>query len=151
MKVSVPNDFGNSSKKPILPLVPEPIKGIKKEDLTTVNLCSDPANHNSTQVKFSFKGLDGDHETPQEILGWCHNVERALTGLNLMGAGPAIYNMCKQFMRGSALSSFESAAMVSLVNKKASAIVHAKKQGTIIQRQQIPTMMLESLRVYKEQ
>jgi len=83
MKVSVPNDFGKTSKKPILPLVPEPIKSIKKEDLTAVNLCSDPTDHASTQVKFSFKGLDGDHETPQEILGWCRNVEQALIGLDL--------------------------------------------------------------------
>jgi len=126
MKVSVPNDFGNSSKKHILPLVPEPIKGVKKEDLATVNLCSDPAGHNSTQVKFSFKGLDGDHEMPREILGWHRNVKRALTGLNLMGAGPASHNMCKQFMRGSTLSSFESAAMAILVGKKANDIVHAE-------------------------
>jgi len=61
MKVSVPKDFGNASKKPVLPLVPKPIKSVKKEGLTAVNLCSDPGDHNSTQVKFSFKGLDGDH------------------------------------------------------------------------------------------
>jgi len=73
MKVSVPKDFGNSNKKPVLPLVPEPIKSIKKEDLATVNLCSDPGDHGSTQVKFSFKGLDGDHETPREILEWRRN------------------------------------------------------------------------------
>jgi len=89
---------------------------------------SDPTDHASTQVKvkFSFKGLDGDHETPQEILGWHHNVERALIGLDLC-TGSNQYNMCKQFMRGSALSSFVSAAMVILVNKKATAIVHAEQ------------------------
>jgi len=38
-------------------------------------LYSDPTDHNSTQVKFSFKGLDGDHETPREILEWRRNVE----------------------------------------------------------------------------
>jgi len=48
MKVSVPKTFGNTSKKPVLPLVPEPVKSIKKEDLTAVNLCSDPGDHNST-------------------------------------------------------------------------------------------------------
>jgi len=75
MKVSVPKDFGNSNKKPVLPLVPESIKSIKKEDLTTVNLYSDPGNHALTQVKFCFKGLDGDHEMPREILEWRRNVE----------------------------------------------------------------------------
>ena len=99
MKVSVPKEFGNTNKKPVLPLVPEPIKSTKKEDLTTVNLYSDPGDHGSTQVKFSFKGLDRDHETPREILEWRRNVDRALTGLDLNAAGLAPCNMCKQFMR----------------------------------------------------
>jgi len=126
MKVSVPKDFGNTSKKPVLPLVPEPIKSVKKEDLTTVNLHSDPADHDSTQVKFSFKGLDGDHETPREILEWRRNVERALTGLDLNANGLSSYNMCKQFMRGSALSSFIAKAGTILADKKAKAIVAAE-------------------------
>jgi len=127
MKVSVPKDFGNTSKKPVLPLVPEPIKSIKKEDLTTVNLYSDPSNHTSTQVKFSFKGLDEDHEAPREILQWRRKVERALTGLNLNANGLSSYNMCKQFMRGSALSSFIAKAGTILVDKKAEAIVAAEQ------------------------
>jgi len=122
LKVSVPKDFGNTSKKPVLPLVPEPIKSIKKEDLTAVNLHSDPGDHGLTQVKFSFKGLDGDHETPREILEWCRNVDRALTGLDLNANGLSSYNMYKQFMRGSALSSFIAKAGSILVTKKAKAI-----------------------------
>ena len=101
MKVSIPKDFGNTSKKPILPLVPEPIKSVKKEDLTTANIYSDPADHNLMQVKFTFSWLDGDNEMPCEILGWHRNVERALRGLNLT-AGATQHNMAKQFMRGSA-------------------------------------------------
>jgi len=127
MKVSVPKDFGNISKKPILQLVPEPIKSVKKEDLTTVNVYSDPGDHASTQVKMTFKGLDGDNEMPQEILGWRRNVERALTGLDLT-AGATQYNMAKQLMWGSALSTFKSTALVLLTNHKDDAIVHAKEQ-----------------------
>jgi len=97
----------------------------KKEDLTAVNLCTDLNDHASTQVEFSFKGFYGDHETPRDILGWCRNMERALIGLDHT-AGSNQHNMCKQFMRGSTLSSFKSAAMVILVNKKANAFVHAK-------------------------
>jgi len=126
MKVSVPKDFGNTAKKPVLPLVPEPIKSVKKEDLATVNLCSNPADHDSTQVKFSFKGLDGDHETPSEILEWRRNVDRALTGLDLNANGLSNCNMCKQFMRGSALSSFIAKAGTVLVDKKAEAIAMGK-------------------------
>jgi len=127
MKVSVPKDFGNTNKKPVLPLVPEPIEGIKKEDLTTANLYSDPGDQGSTQVKFSFKGLDGGHKTPREILEWHRNVDRALTGLDLNATGLAVYNMCKQFMRGSALSSFHAKAHTVLVDKKAEAIVTAEQ------------------------
>jgi len=123
MKVSVPKDFGNTSKKPVLPLVPEPIKSIKKQDLTTVNIYHDPG---STQVKFSLKGLDGDHETPREILEWRCNVDRALTGLDLNANGLSSYNMCKQFMQGSTLSSFIAKAGTILVDKKAEAIVAAE-------------------------
>jgi len=126
MKVSVPKDFGNTAKKPVLQLVPERIKSIKKEDLTTVSLCSDPADHDSTQVNFSVKGLDGDHETPREILEWRRNVERALTGLDLNANGLSSYDMCKQFMQGSALSSFIAKAGAVLVDKKAEAIVAAE-------------------------
>jgi len=126
MKVSVPKEFGNTNKKPVLPLVPEPIKSVKKEDLTTVNLCSDPSDHASTQVKFSFKGLDGDHETPREILEWRRNVERALTGLDLNANGLSSYDMCKQFMRGSALSSLIAKAGAILVARKADAAVACK-------------------------
>jgi len=121
MKVSVPKDFGNTSKKHILPLVPEPIKSIKKEELTAVSLYSDLTDHNSMQVKFSFKGLIGDNETPREILAWRRNVERALIGLDLH-TGTNQYNMAKQFMRGSTLSCFESAAVVLLTKHKVDAI-----------------------------
>jgi len=127
MKVSVPKEFGNTSKKPVLPLVPEPIKSVKKEDLTTVKICSDPENHASTQVKFTFKLLDGNSEVPREILGWHHNVEQALRGLNVT-TGTTQHNMSKQFMRGSELSTFESAAAALLISCKADAIVHAKQQ-----------------------
>jgi len=85
----------------------------------SVNLCSDPADHDLTQVKFSFKGLDGDHETHREILEWRCNVERALTGLYLNANGSSSCNMCKQFLQGSAWSSLIAKAGEILVGKKA--------------------------------
>jgi len=63
---------------------------------------------------------------PREILEWCCNVERALTGLDLNAAGLAAYDVCKQFMQGSALSSFIAKAGQSLADKKAEAIVTAE-------------------------
>ena len=58
MKVTVTKDFG-TAKKPVLPLVPEPTTVSKKEDLAQVDLFSNPADANSTKVKFAFKILEG--------------------------------------------------------------------------------------------
>jgi len=63
---------------------------------------------------------------PREILE-CHcSVERALTGLDLNANGLSSCNMCKQFLQGSALSSFIAKAGAVLVDKKAEAIVTAE-------------------------
>jgi len=75
MKVSVSKDFG-TNRKPVLPFVAEPTVLIKKEDLTQVNLLSDPADANSTKVKFAFKILKGGNsETARDVIQWFINVE----------------------------------------------------------------------------
>jgi len=58
MKVTVTKDFG-TAKKPVLPLAPETTTVNKKEDLAQVDLFSNPADVNSTKVKFVFKTLEG--------------------------------------------------------------------------------------------
>jgi len=63
---------------------------------------------------------------PCEILEWRHNVERALTGLDLNANGLSSCDMCKQFIRGSPLSSFTTKAGTILVDKQAEAIVTAE-------------------------
>jgi len=50
-----------------------------------------------------------------------------LKGLDLT-AGAAQHNMANQFMRGSASSSYESAAAALLIDHKADAAVHAEQQ-----------------------
>ena len=64
---------------------------------------------------------------PRKILGWCRKGKRALGGLDFT-AGAAQHNMAKQFMRGSALSSYESVEMVLLTDRKANVVVHAEQQ-----------------------
>ena len=59
MKVVVAKEFGNTSKKPLLPLVPEPTEILRKEELTTIELRSVPTDPNSAKVKFTFKMLEG--------------------------------------------------------------------------------------------
>jgi len=95
----------------VLPLVPEPTVLIKKEDLTQVDLLSDPADLNSTKVKFAFKILKGGHgEAAHEIIQWFVNVERAFAGLN-SNNGLLRYQMIQQFANGSALSGFNSSVL----------------------------------------
>jgi len=105
MKVSVSKNFG-TNRKPMLPLVPEPTTVLKKEDLTQVDLLSDPADANSTKVKFPFKILKGGNgETARHVIQWFINVERAFAGLN-SNNGQLRYQMLQQFACGSALSGF---------------------------------------------
>jgi len=109
MKITASKDFG-SNRKPVLPLVPEPTTVLKKEDLTQVDLLSNPTDVNSTKVKFAFKILEGGTETPREVLQWLQNVERAFIGLN-SNTGTLRMQMMQQFARGSALSGFNAAVL----------------------------------------
>ena len=73
MKVSIPKEFGNTAKKPVLLLVPEEVKINKKEDLTSLILRSDPSKADS------FKILEGLDKSPHEIIQWRLNIQRAFT------------------------------------------------------------------------
>jgi len=108
MKISVTKDFG-TAKKPasVLPLAPETTTVIKKEDLAQVDLLSNPADADSTKVKFVFKISEGETETAREVIQWMQNVERAFAGLN-SNAGTLRRQMMQQFARGSALSGFDA-------------------------------------------
>ena len=108
MKITASKDFGNSTKnKIVLPLVPEPTEIAKKEDLTQVDLLSDPATDTSTKVRFIFKVIEGAVNPPREVLAWRRNVERAFIGLN-SDTGTAKHQMLQQFCRGTALSTYNN-------------------------------------------
>jgi len=124
MKVVVTKDFG-TAKKPVLPLVPETTAVLKKEDLAQVDLFSDPADVNSTKVKFAFKMLEGGTETAREIIQWMQNVERAFIGLNST-TGTLRKQMMQQFARGSALSGFNAAVTQLAPPTRATAVATAQ-------------------------
>ena len=105
MKITTTKDFG-SAKKPLLPLVPEPVEIQRKDQLTTLEILSDPTQAGSPKVKFTFKMLHGN-ETPREMIQWRVNVTRALVGLNSI-TGTAQDQMIKQFCRGSGLSNYNT-------------------------------------------
>jgi len=125
MKVSMSKDFG-TNRKAILPLVPEPTTVNKKEDLAQVDLLSDPANPNSTKVKFAFKILKGGNgETARDVIQWFINVERAFAGLN-SNNGQLGYQMIQQFAAGSALSGFNHNVLVLAGPARAALIATAQ-------------------------
>jgi len=109
MKITATKDFGNTkNNKIVLPLVPEPTEtATKKEDLATVDLCSDPTDADSTKVPFAFKTLNGTAESPRDLIDWRKNVERTFTGLNST-TGSLQHQMMQQFCRGTTLSTCNS-------------------------------------------
>jgi len=109
MKITATKDFGNTKNNIIvLPLVPELTEtSTKKEDLVTVNLYSDPTDTDSTKVHFSFKTLNGSVESPQELIDWRKNIERAFTGLNST-TRLLQHQMMQQFSQGTALGTYNS-------------------------------------------
>jgi len=140
MKVTVSKDFG-TNRKAILPLVPEPMTVLKKEDLAQVNLLSDPADANLVKVKFAFKILKGGNgETARDVIQWFINVERAFTGLN-SNNGLLRYQMIQQFAAGSALSGFNHNALVLAAPARATLVATAqaavnRDDGTNVARAQ---------------
>jgi len=129
MKVSVSKDFG-TNRKPMLPLVPEPTTVVRKEDMTQVDLLSDPTDPNSTKVKFAFKILKGGNgETAHDVIQWFINVEWAFAGLN-SNNGQLRYQMIQQFASGSALSGFNHNVLVQAVPARAALIATAQAAVT---------------------
>ena len=107
-------------------MVPEPTTLIKKEDLAQVDLLSDPADANSTKVKFAFKILKGGHgEVAHDVIQWFINVERAFTGLN-SNNGLLRYQMLQQFACGSALSGFNHNILVQAGPARAGLVATAQ-------------------------
>jgi len=107
MKVTATKDFGATTKKPLLPLVPEPTTISKKEDLATLDLLTDPTNVDSVKIKFAFKRLTGGGELPRQVIQWRANVERALNGLH-DATGLTHYQLVQQFCNGTALATFNT-------------------------------------------
>jgi len=140
MKVSVSKDFG-TNRKAILPLVPEPTTVNKKEDLAQVDLLSNPADPNSTKVKFAFKILKGGNgETARDLIQWFINMEQAFAGLN-SNNGQLRYQMIQQFTAGSALSGFNHNVLVLAGPARAQLIATAQAavnadKGTNVARAQ---------------
>jgi len=128
MRITATKDFGNSkNNKIVLPLVPEPTETVtKKEDIATVDLCSDPTDANLTKVRFTFKVLTGTAETPRELIEWRKNVEHAFTGLNCT-TGLLQHQMMQQFCRGTTLSTYNSNVTQLYRNGKTSDIANAQR------------------------
>lgn len=124
MKITASKDFGN--KKILLPLTFESTEVTKEEDLTQVELFSNPNDANSTKVCFAFKILEGTDESPREVIQWCRNVEHAFVGLNQMDNGFLQHKMVQQFSRTTALGGYNTGVQPLCTTAKASDIKEAE-------------------------
>jgi len=102
---------------------------LKKEDLAQVDLFSDPADADSTKVKFAFKILKGGNgETARDVIQWMINVERAFAGLN-SNNGQLRFQVIQQFAAGAASTAFNH--QVTVQAGPARAVLTATAQAAV--------------------
>ena len=72
--------------KPLLPLVPEPAEELRKDQMVSLELYSDPANKaTSPKYKFSMQIVEGTEEV-RTLLNWVQNISIVLTGMDITTA-----------------------------------------------------------------
>jgi len=68
MKIVAIKEFDNTEQTPLLPLVPEPVKGSSKDDLASIKISTQPGMAGAAKVKVSVKILEGLEENPRELI-----------------------------------------------------------------------------------
>ena len=92
MKVSssvLNENYGKSSSKAILPLVPEQDEEIPANQMITHTLRSNPAQETSPVYKVHIRILQGSEDC-RAVLKWHTQVNKILTGLHVTTYGPAV-------------------------------------------------------------
>ena len=82
-------NYGRSSKKAILPLVPIETDEVPSNRMITHTLRSNPADANGPKYKLQIGILQGN-ESCRTIIDWRKGVQQILTGLAVDTHGPAI-------------------------------------------------------------
>ena len=124
MKVSVPRFSSDaSSKKPLLPLVPE-----DPEDMTGSNsrqflLLTDPANADSAKYKFYARIIQGKEDV-RTIIRWSSDAEKVVVGLNATTYLPQ-ERLYLTMLDGAALTVFKSSLFASAQVRLQTAIAAA--------------------------
>ena len=92
--------------KPLLPLIPEPAEELRKGQMVTLELYSDPSTKaTSPKYKFSMQIVEGTEEV-RILLNWVQNISIVLTGMDITSAintKQMVYPLC----RGTAWSIFQ--------------------------------------------
>jgi len=81
MKIVAIKEFDNT-QAPLLPFIPEPTKVTSKDDLTTIDISTQPGTAGAAKVKVGIKILEGLDDNPCELIAWRKSVERAFIGLS---------------------------------------------------------------------
>ena len=88
------------------PLIPEPTKVADKDDLTSIEISSQPGTAGAARVKVAVKILEGLDDGPLELIAWRKSVEHAFVGLNC-ATGSQQMAPLPQFARGFARTTLE--------------------------------------------
>ena len=81
MTKSTSNKSEITSKKPLLPLVPEDDDPLTKSNSTVFELMTNPTSANSSKYKITVRVLQGG-ESVRSVIDWAFSVSKVLIGLN---------------------------------------------------------------------
>ena len=126
MKISVPKDYGKSTKSanaPPLPLIPEEEEVLTKENSTGYELLSVPADPDSHKYRVQVRVLKGD-ENLRTLLNWRLSVQKVIKGLNVTNYTNA-QALAETLMTGISTSIFRSSLKNSQEKAKNEAIAAA--------------------------
>jgi hypothetical protein len=114
--------------KPLLPLLPEPVEELKKNQMVTLELYSDPANKaTSPKYKFTMQLIHGTEDV-RTLIQWITNILTVLQGMDITTAVNT-RQMVEQLTRSTARSIFKQAWEKNGNEAKALAIANAIAAG----------------------
>jgi hypothetical protein len=110
MKVTAPKGGREHhfKTKPLLPLLPEPMEELKKNQIVTLELYTDPANKaTSPKYKFTMQLIEGTEDV-RTVIQWITNITTVLQGMDITTAVNT-RQMVEQLTRSTARSIFKQA------------------------------------------
>ena len=138
--------------KPLLPLVPEPPEELRKDQMVSLELYSDPANKDtSPKYKFSMQIVEGTEDV-RTLLNWVQNISIVLTGMDITTAvntKQMVYQLCRSTARSIFQQTWDSlagAAKQAAFDAEADAALKAAIRARSIHEFMTPELMRAAVR-----